>query len=48
MQELVDEFKRDYCTALLKRRSTMVEAAKEAGFTPRGFRMLLKKLGIKG
>lgn len=48
LQEQVREFKRDYCLSLLARSSTMTAAAREAGFTPKGFRVLLKKLGIEG
>ena len=48
LEQIVQEFKRDYCLKLLARSSTMTAAAREAGFTPKGFRVLLKKLGIEG
>ena len=46
LQPLVDEFKRDYCRSLLARSSTIAEAAKAAGFSARGFRLLLKRLDL--
>jgi DNA-binding NtrC family response regulator len=47
LQPLVDELKRNYCRELLAGCSSMTAAAKVAGFTPRGFQLMLRKLGIK-
>ncbi len=47
LQPLVDELKRSYCRDLLAESSSMTAAAKVAGFTPRGFQLMLKKLGMK-
>ena len=44
---LVDEFKRSYCRELLAESPSMSAAARVAGFTPRGFQLMLKKLGMK-
>jgi len=46
LQPLVDEFKHEYCCALLARSSTIAEAAATAGFSARGFRLLLRRLGV--
>lgn len=43
----VDEFKRKYCREVLAESPTMAAAAKTAGFTARGFQLMLNKLGIK-
>jgi transcriptional regulator with GAF, ATPase, and Fis domain len=47
LQPLVDEFKRAYCRELLSESPSMTAAARVAGFTPRGFQLMLKKLGMK-
>lgn len=47
LQPLVDELKRNYCRELLAESSSMTAAAKVAGFTPRGFQLMLKKLGMR-
>lgn len=47
LQPLVDELKRSYCREVLAESSSMTAAAKVAGFTPRGFQLMLKKLGMK-
>jgi transcriptional regulator with GAF, ATPase, and Fis domain len=47
LQPLVDEFKREYCREVLAESSSMTAAARVAGFTPRGFQLMLKKLGMK-
>ena len=44
---LVDEFKRNYCREVLAASSSMTAAAKVAGFSPRGFQLMLRKLGMK-
>jgi DNA-binding NtrC family response regulator len=47
LQPLVEELKRNYCRELLAESSSMTAAAKVAGFTPRGFQLMLKKLGMR-
>lgn len=47
LQPLVDELKRNYCRELLAESPSMSAAAKVAGFTPRGFQLMLTKLGMK-
>jgi transcriptional regulator with GAF, ATPase, and Fis domain len=46
LKPLVEEFKRDYCRKLLAESSSMTAAAEVAGFSPRGFQLMLKRLGL--
>lgn len=47
LRPLVDEFKRGYCVKVLRASPTIAVAAQTAGFTPRGLRLLLRKLGLR-
>ena len=47
LQQLVDGLQRNYCRELLAESPSMTAAAKVAGFTPRGFQLMLRKLGMK-
>lgn len=38
---------RNYCREVLAESASMTAAAKVAGFTPRGFQLMLRKLGIE-
>ncbi|MCX4241799.1 sigma 54-interacting transcriptional regulator [Paraliomyxa miuraensis] len=46
LQAAVDEFKRGYSRQLLAESPSMSAAARVAGMTPRGFQLMLRKLGI--
>lgn len=47
LKPLVDAFKRDYCRDLLSRSENVASAAREAGFSVRGFQIMLSKLGLR-
>jgi DNA-binding NtrC family response regulator len=47
LRPLLDELKRDYCVKVLAESTSMSAAAETAGFTPRGFQLMLKKLGLR-
>lgn len=47
LKPLVDRFKRDYCEELLSRSGNVASAAREAGFSVRGFQLMLRKLGLR-
>ena len=47
LEEVLDRSRREYCAALLKSTDSIATSAKISGYTPRGLRMLLKRLGIE-
>jgi len=46
LEEILDRSRRDYCAAILDRAGNIAEAAEISGYTTRGLRSLLKRLGI--
>jgi transcriptional regulator with GAF, ATPase, and Fis domain len=47
LQAVLDELTRDYCRKLLAECPSKAAAAKLAGFTPRGFQLMLERLGLR-
>lgn len=47
LDQVIEETRRAYCSRLLEATSSISEAAEIAGYSPRGLRMMLKRLEIK-
>ena len=47
LEQVLDHARRDYCERLISSTANIAQAAEIAGYTPRGLRILFKKLGIE-